>query len=290
MGVGIGLLALFGFLFSDFVRQQWRFAIGMPSDWGHTLVIPGVSGYFIWLHRDELRRVQPFTPCWWGMVPVILGMGWYVLCVFGPKPLFHHNVMSAGVLLSILGTAWLLLGTAAFRWLWFPIGYWWVFGQTVSEVLMNRLTFLMQDMSAVGAQFLLTVIGIDIDRSGNTLTVWSDGIAHPLNVAEACSGMRMLVAFIALGVFLAYTNLTSFWQRSALVIAGIPVALGVNVLRIGTTGVFAMFDQNFADGEFHEFIGFVWLLPALFMYLGVLFVIRNFFVESTGRKGIPSAV
>lgn len=281
------LLLLYGYLFGDFASQQWRFAISQPSDWGHVLVIPGVSAYFVWLNRVNLAKLQPFVPCWWGLWPVAFGIGWYLLCVFGPKPLFHYNVMSVGIVTTLAGTAWLLFGTRAMRFLWFPIAYWWVFGQSISEVLMNRLTFQLQDMSAVGAQFMLTALGIEVDRSGNTLTVWSEGIAHPLNVAEACSGMRMLVAFMALGVFLAYTNLHSFWQRAALVAAGIPIALGVNVLRVGTTGVFAMFDQNFADGEFHEMIGFVWLLPALFLYMGVLWVLRNLFVPAEGE---PHAV
>ncbi len=287
IGAGALLLLLYGYLFSDFVGQQWRFAISQPSDWGHVLIIPAVSGYFIWLHRADLKQLQPFTPCWGALVLVCAGVGWYLLCVFGPKPLFHYNVMSLGIVSTLLGTAWILMGTKAMRWLWFPILYWWIFGQAVSEVLMNRLTFQMQDISAVGAQFLLTVFAFDVDRAGNTLTVWSDGVGHPLNVAEACSGMRMLVAFMALGVFLAYTNLRGFWPRAALVITGIPVALGVNVLRIATTGFASTFDQNFADGEFHELIGFVWLLPALFMYMGVLWVIRTLLVDD---REVPHAV
>ncbi len=285
VGCGIVLLALYLVLFQDFVSQQFRFAISMPSDWGHTLIIPFVAGYLVWLRRSELAALQPFTPSWWGIGPIIVGVGWYSLCVFGPKPLFHHNAMSVGILLTLLGTAWLLFGTSALRWLWFPIAFWWVFGQSVSEVFMNRLTFQMQDVSAVGAQFMLTACGVDIDRNGNTLVVWSDGVPHPLNVAEACSGMRMLVAFMALGVFLARTRLAGFWSRTVLVLAGIPVALGVNVLRVGTTGIFAMFDKNFADGEFHELIGFVWLVPALFMYMGVLWLIRNLFVATKEAAG-----
>lgn len=195
--------------------------------------------------------------------------------------------MSIGVALTLFGGAWLLFGSAAMKWLWFPLAFTCVFGQTVSEVLLNRVTFQMQDISAVAAQFLLVAFGNEVDRSGNTLTIWSGGVPHPLNVAEACSGMRMLVAFLALGVFLAHTNFSKLWQRVALVACGVPVALGVNVLRVASIGVLTLFDANFADGEFHELVGFVWLLPGLFLYMGVLWVIRNLFVDSQGE---PSAV
>ena len=59
----------------------------------------------------------------------------------------------------------------------------------------------------------------------------------------------------------------------------IPVGVGVNVLRIATLGILATFDMNFAAGEFHNFIGLVWLVPALFVYLGILWVLRNLIVE-----------
>ena len=134
---------------------------------------------------------------------------------------------------------------------------------------------------------MLIMIGTDVDRSGNTLTVWSNGVAHPLNVAEACSGMRMLVAFLALGVFLAYTTLKVPWQRVLLVVLGVPIAIVVNMIRVASMGVLTQIDQNFVDGEFHELIGFVWLLPALFLYMGTLWAIRNLTVETVE---VPDAV
>lgn len=283
VAAGALLAVLFVVVFYEFFQRQVRFAIAQPSDWGHTLIIPLVSAYFVWMRRAELKSVEPFRPAWGALLPIVLGVGWYVLCVFGPKPLFHHNIMSAGVALTLFGTVWLLMGTAAMKWLWFPIAFTCVFGQTVSEVLLNKVTFEMQDMSAVGAQFLLTAFGTEVDRSGNTLTVWSNGVAHPLNVAEACSGMRMLVAFLALGVFLAYTSLKRPWQRVLLVVCGVPVSLGVNVLRVASMGILTQFDANFADGEFHELVGFVWLLPGLLLYMGTLWIIRNLFVDAQGE-------
>ncbi|MSR45197.1 MAG: exosortase/archaeosortase family protein [Phycisphaerales bacterium] len=281
IGAGVVLVVLFAVVFSDFFMQQIRFAWSQPSDWGHTLIIPIVSGYFVWLRRAELKAVEPFRQNWWGILPVMLGVGWYMLCVFGPKPLYHHNIMSAGLALTMFGTVWLLFGSAAMRWLWFPLAFAWVFGQTVSEVLLNKVTFQMQDIAAVGAQFMLTLIRTDVDRSGNTLTVWSDGIAHPLNVAEACSGMRMLVAFLALGVFMAYTNLPRVWQRIALVALGVPIAIFVNMVRVASLGVLTQFDTNFVDGDFHELVGFVWMLPALFLYLATQWAILHLTTEVT---------
>jgi len=284
IAVGLLLAALLAVVFFEFFRRQVMFAITQPSDWAHTLLVPAVSGYFIWLRRKELSELQPFTPCWFGLVPIMLGVGWYLLCVFGPKPLFHHNIMSLGILLTLIGIAWVLFGTKALRWLWFPIGFLWVFGQTLSEVMLNKITFQLQDIAAVGAYFLLTIIGMEVDRSGNTLVVWSGGESFPLNVAEACSGMRMLVAFAALGVFLAATNLSHFWQRSLLVAAAVPIALAVNIVRVASLGVLSQYNRNFIDGEVHEFIGVLWLIPGLFLYMGALWLIQKLLVDDETRS------
>jgi exosortase len=273
------LAALLAVVFFEFFRRQVMFAITQPSDWAHTLLIPAITGYFIWLRRKELAALQPFAPCWFGLLPIMLGVGWYLLCVFGPKPLFHHNIMSVGILLTLIGIAWVLFGTKALRWFWFPLGFLWVFGQTLSEVMLNKITFQLQDIAAVGAYFLLTIIGMEVDRSGNTLVVWSGGESFPLNVAEACSGMRMLVAFAALGVFLAATSLTRFWQRALLVSAALPIALAVNIVRVASLGVLSQFNRNFIDGEVHEFIGVLWLIPGLFLYMGALWLIQRLMVD-----------
>lgn len=283
---GAVLIAVFVGVFSDFFAKQVRFAISMPSDWGHTLVVPAVVGYFVWLRREELKAVA-VRPCWWGLAPIALGVGWYSLCVFGPRPLFHHNLMGAGVYLALFGVVLLLLGTAAMRWLWFPIAYLAAFSQTISEVLLNRVTFQLQDLAAAGAYLLLAVLGLEVDRTGNTLTVWSEGVPHPLNVAEACSGMRMLIAFLALGTYFAYVNLTITWQRIALVLCAVPVALAVNVLRVTSLGILSIFDANLAQGEFHHFIGVLWLLPGLAMFLGVVWLLRRMVVDEGDTGAAP---
>jgi exosortase len=118
-----------------------------------------------------------------------------------------------------------------------------------------------------------------------------NGEPNQLNVAEACSGMRMLVAFLALGVAIAYTGLSVTWQRVGLVLSGVPVAIGVNVLRVFTLGILSLWDANFASGDFHSFVGLVWLVPALMLYLGIMWFLRNLFVDTPadGKKGAPHA-
>ncbi|MBC23545.1 MAG: hypothetical protein CMJ32_06465 [Phycisphaerae bacterium] len=278
------ILVTYVLIFWDFLQRQVRFAFQNPADWGHTLVIPLIALYFVYLNRDQILE-RPFRTSWSGLLIILAGMAWYMTCVFGPSLFQNHNTRGLGVIIVLAGLCTLFFGYRVMKYLWFPLCYILVFGQTISKTLMEKVTLVMQDVAARGAYYLLNVIGFDTDISGNTITVWNDGVPAPLNIAEACSGMRMLVAFMALGVAMAYIGLqpkrmwTKIWQRSLLVVLGIPIALFVNILRVVTLGVLSRWNINFTGGDFHHFIGLVWLIPAFLMFLGVMWVIRNMFIE-----------
>ncbi len=275
---GVILTAMVVFVFWDFFESQLRSAIKDQADWGHTVIIPLIAGYFVYLKRRDLLAL-PFKTTWVGLIPVVLGVAWYVVCWLGPPTLRHHNLQGAGLTLTLFGLVLLFFGFRPMTLLWFPLLYMCIFGQTVSERLMLYVTHPMQDLTARGSWVVLNLVGVDTDRTGNILTVWDNGDPKPLNIAEACSGMRMLMAFMALGVAMAFTGLKRFWQQATLVLLGIPTAIFVNVLRVVTLAVLSLFDSNFAAGDFHTFVGLLWLVPAFLMYLGLQWLLRQLVVE-----------
>ena len=93
--------------------------------------------------------------------------------------------------------------------------------------------------------------------------------------------MRMLVAFMALGTLMAYVGLSAWWQRVLLILLGVPVAVFVNILRVATLGVLSLWDVGFAGGEFHSLVGFIWLIPAFVVFLGIMTLIQHLLVEKS---------
>jgi exosortase len=274
-----GLLMLaFAWIFWDFFQRQVLFAIKQQADWGHTLIIPFIAGYFVWLCRNRLLE-KPFKRAWFGIVLLIFGLGWYTLCALGPMALHHHNLMGIGVGASLVGIVLFIFGWNAMKYLWFPLLYLILFGQTVSDRLMEVVTFKLQDIASIGSYYGLSFLGLDVTRSGNTIDIFYDGELYPLNIAEACSGMRMLMAFFALGVAMAYTGLRHFWQRAILVLLAVPTAVFVNILRVMTLGILSIADSGFATGDFHTFIGTLWLIPAFLIYLGIVWLLKNIIIE-----------
>jgi exosortase len=287
LAAGAILLAANIAVFFVFFRSQFEFAIRYPSDWGHTLIVPGLVGWLIWRERERLLALQPFRPAWLGLVPVLLGLTFYLVSVVGPSWFaVHHIARQMGVAITIFGEAMLLLGWGATRVVWFPLAYWVVFGFTYTDRIISYFTYKLQDISASGGYILLRVINIDAEIAGNTITVIdSAGQANALNIAEACSGMRMLVAFMALGTLMAYVGLKAWWQRFLLIALGVPVAVLVNVLRVGTLGVLSLWDVGFAGGEFHAFVGFVWLVPAFLVFLGLMSIVQRLVIEVEDGEG-----
>jgi len=283
------LLAIFTAVFWHFLYTQVRIGIVTPHDWGHTLVIPFISGWFVWMNREELCR-EPFRPAWTGLIFIVGGMLWYSMALLGPTAWQHHNIQGAGVALTLAGVVLLIFGWRSAKYLWFPVAYLVIFGQAVSDRFIQPVTLRLQDLAAQGAYVLLNAMQFDTDISGNVLTVFgSQGEPHPLNVAEACSGMRMLVAFLALGTAMAYAGLDRWWQRTLLVLMAVPVALAVNIVRVATLGVLSLRDMNMVQGEFHHFVGMVWLVPGFIMFLGIQWLLSIMGGSETPPKAVPRA-
>ena len=146
------LLAVVLATFWTFLSAQFRFALRHPADWGHTLIIPGIAASFVWMRRKELLA-EPFRPAWTGLPILAAGVGLYILCTFGPGAFaLHHNARGFAFGISLFGLCLLLFGWRAMRHLWFPIAYVVAFGQTVTDRILNVVTFRLQDISARGAE------------------------------------------------------------------------------------------------------------------------------------------
>jgi exosortase len=272
------ILGSFWIAFPDFFRIQIYVATYQPSDWGHIFVVPLIAFWFVWLRRDELLS-QPLRPSWSGVAILVLGIIIYMVAMMGPKHLIHHLSRSLGVFVTSFGLVILFFGWQSLRVVGFPFVYLFIFGVVISDRIMTPITYELQDISAKGAWLVLYMTGYDTDLSGNTLTLFENGKSYPLNVAEACSGMRMLVAFLALGTAMAYVGLSRPWQRILLILLGVPVAIFVNVLRVVTLGLLSRYDSDFASGDFHTFIGLVWLFPAFIVFILLMWIVRKLVVE-----------
>jgi exosortase len=240
------------------------FTLQLNADWAHILIIPFFSIYYLFLQRQALlstpRRVS--LP---GLVIVMAAIVSFIFWVFpGRNDMFQGLSMVA----CLFGIAWFLLGPAMMRVIWFAIVYL-IFTVKVSDMLWDRLAWQLQLIAARSSEVVLNFVGffvgLDAQVRGATIDLAVNGVPldPPLNVAEACSGLRMLMAFIALGVAIAFMTPRPWWQRLIMVAATVPIAVLVNVGRVTTLGIlYALVDKDLAAGDVHLFIGMLMLIPA----------------------------
>lgn len=280
--------AFFAMFFRWFLKQfgPHGFSATFPEDWAHAYVVPLISGYYIWRHRADLLSA-PATTFWPGIVLLGCGVVSYSYFVIGFS---NHMFQGFAILMAVGGLVLLLAGPRVFGVLAFPIGYL-ALGVTISDRVMNAITFRLKLLATSGSHYLLTLLGVEHDAAGNVLTIYDgSGTPHPLNVADACSGMRMVIAFVALAVAVAFLSCRHWWQRIALVLLAIPVALLMNVLRVAILGILVLVNPQFSVGEAHMFIGTVLLIPAFIVFMGCVWALNHMVVDDADRskKGASS--
>ena len=290
-GIGVVFLAFVG-LFWEWMYRQHRFSWTRLDDWGHAYAIPFISLYILWTARHRLVA-EPIKPFWPAFPPMLLGVASYVFFIVG----IANHMLQGFALILVLGSVLLFtLGPRAFRHMFLPVAFL-LFAITISEQIMIRLTFPLQLIASQGAYWIMSaawtiwssVSSNDflVTLKGNTLVVDYMGKSHPLNVAEACSGMRMVIAFLSLSAAVGLFGCKFWWQRTALLVLATPVAVILNVFRVALLGFLTMYDPGLATGDAHMIIGTLLLVPGLFAFMGLMWILNRCVASSDETKGAP---
>ena len=138
--------------------------------------------------------------------------------------------------------------------------HWWL--PFALLVLSIPLPAVVLNSLALPLQLKASLLGAELLRSRHVPVVLAGNIIHlprrSLFVTEACSGLRSLTALLALGVLIGGLWLRHAWARAVLVGAAIPVAIGLNGLRIFLTGFLIHFvSPGLGDGVLHYTQGWV---------------------------------
>jgi exosortase len=139
----------------------------------------------------------------------------------------------------------------------------------------------MRRWSAIFAENCLRLLGISVLRDGNILRLGE----RSLEVAEACSGMRLLTGFIALGVIFAYLSARPLWERLILLCSTRPIAVFVNAVRVAVMGVAAHHGIEFLveEGTPHASTSVVLFGVAAAILWCEYYLLSHLFVKPAGE-------
>jgi len=241
----LSLTALVVIMYASILTSLARQWLDDPN-YGHGFLVPLFVGYVLWNKRDQWRTL-PLRPSNFGLAIMLFAIGLRILGMLGAE-LFLTRL---SLVILISGMVLFLAGSQALRWMAFPLGYL-LFMIPLPAIVYYQLTFPLQLLaSRLGASGLVA-LGIHTVRQGNLLILPN----CTLNVVEACSGVRSLLSLLAAVVAFAYLAEPSWWKRSILAIASIPIAIATNGLRLVATGVLSYFFRPTADsGAVHLILG-----------------------------------
>jgi exosortase/archaeosortase family protein len=97
-----------------------------------------------------------------------------------------------------------------------------------------------------------------------------------LEVERACSGLRMLMLFVAVCVGAAFLIRRPFWEKAAVVLSAPPIAVAANVLRITITGILSDTTSAEADAV-HTVVGWLMMPLAVLMIWGEMALLERVF-------------
>jgi exosortase len=151
----------------------------------------------------------------------------------------------------------------------------------IPAIVFSQITFPLQILASKLSAWLLPILGVPVLREGNVINL----PAMPLEVAEACSGIRSLLSLLTLSIMYGYLLEKRIWVRIVLALASVPIAVAANALRIVGTGLLVQYwDPDKAEGFFHAFSGWLIFVVSLLM----LFALHRCLTFLTRPREVPA--
>lgn len=237
------MAALFVSVLADMANDWWT-----EPAWSQGMLLPPLALYIAWIQRHRILQ-SAVIPDGRGIFLTGFACATYVLGRLASE--FFLTRISFVILLA--GLIWTFWGLGRLRRLGLPIL---LLASMVPlpVMLYNALAGPLQLLASECATQIAQSVGISVFRDGNVIQL----AGVELGVAEACSGLNALSALVVGSLLLGYLLCSSWKARIGLVVASVPLAIGVNVIRVAGTAILADLNREFALGFYHAFSG--WLV------------------------------
>jgi exosortase len=287
-------LALFQFLGNSTLGYihtpsllQWMHATYQPShdpggnDDSYGRWIPFIVLGLFWWKRKQLMALRLGT--WWpGLMLLGFALAVHLAGFMIQQPKLSIMAMFIGIY-ALMGLAW---GGEWLRESFFP------FILLAFCVPLGwagvSLTFPLRMLVMHIVQFICNnLLAIDVMRDGTKLLDPSGRYGY--EVAAACSGLRSLIATLAIAVIFAMVSFRSWWRRAVLIGSALPFAVLGNVVRMMAIVIAAeIWGQNGGKAVDDGGPGGVFaLLPYIPAFAGLL-ILGRFLEEPRPKSASPS--
>ncbi len=290
LGLWLALFQFYGNSTLGFIHSPsllyWMYLVYQPSemfDDAHGFLIPFVVLGILWWKRKELLALPLRT--WW---PALLVFGFGLFLHLLGYRVQQPRISIVGLFTGIYGLTGLAWGPQWLRRTFFPfilfafcipLG---TFSQPITFPLRLMVCQIVEAISH-------NILAIDILRDGTTLRDPTG--QYNYDVAAACSGIRSLIATLALAIIYGMISFKTSWRRAVLFASAIPLAVAGNVVRMLTIVVAAAIGGQSWGNAIHDGGPFgIWsLLPYVPPFLGLIWLGHWLREPSSGSAGVSPA-
>ncbi|HZV33218.1 MAG TPA: exosortase/archaeosortase family protein [Verrucomicrobiae bacterium] len=226
----------------------------------HGNYIPFVVIALMWWKRKELLALQ--IRSWWPGLLLLAGA--LLLHIIGyrlQQPRVSIVAFFAG-LYALMGLAW---GSSWLRASLFPF-FLFAFCIPIASIG-EPITFPLRHLVARIVQFICNkILFLDVVREGTQL--FNSTHTYGYEVAAACSGLRSMVAVLAISTIYGFLTFRKNWKRITMMLAAFPLAVVGNVARMLCIILTAEISGQKAGNFVHE-NWFFSIVPYLLAFGGV---------------------
>ena len=246
----------------------------------HILAIPFLFTYLLYRKRKmisaNIRQQESTAPFFIKNFTALIGIMlcaaaileyWYGSYTFTP---IEFHMLTLPVLVT--GLTLILFNWQTLRQLAFPIAFLFFLTPPPMEILYGAGSTL-SSISAEAANALTNIFGIPSTLStdyGNPIITLTrpDQTTMQFSIDVACSGVYSLIGFIIFAVFIAYITRGKLRNKLAILVAGIPLIIALNIIRL--TSILAIgfhYGDQLALQVFHA------LGATVLMFIGTLILL-----------------
>lgn len=265
--ISAGIIALAGLGFMALPSSPF-----VPQQYADYAALVGVAG------QGLIGLAVMVVVLDWGLGSLLFGL---LVSIYGIWPGQNDFVKDIGMVVAIFGAVLTLAGWGIMRIAWFPIAFL-LCALPWPGLFYSRVAMPLQTIAAYVGVIVMQLCGVDAEYQGTVMYIYTPGssVPRPLNVAEACAGIKSLMTFVTLAAALAFLSNRPLWQKLFVTAAAVPIAILSNVIRVAGQGLLDRYvSQEWSSGFAHGFAGVVFLIPGFIVIMGMFWLLDKLFIE-----------
>jgi len=253
-------------------------------DYSHGLIIVPFMGYLLWRWRDRFPTYI-YWPYYAG-IPFVL-FGALLMFLANRYNVVREWMQAAGLTFALMGVVVTFCnGFKGLLWaapalMFLPLAF--ELPTRVEQTVSNKL----QMVATKAGNVVFQTFGLPSYAEGNTIIIEDT----QLGVEKACSGLSMLLAFVAFSLAVAVLADTRPWiDRGLVLAAAIPIAIICNIMRVVVTGLVYYWGwKNLGDKIVHDLAGWL-MMPLALAFCWLILKTIDWLTETEQRLNTGEAL